>query len=116
VKDYPTPTQFLWGALLAWGPWVPTLVGLRIAFGGVFSQKATGLGAVAAGLAESFVICGIVAVVIGQVAAIILLLRAFSREHWFRKLFSLLSICMSFLMIVLVGLFLWWSWFQTNHN
>jgi hypothetical protein len=107
--------RFMWGVALAWAPWIPTLIGLRIAFRGISEQKATGLGAVGAGLVESFVLCGIIAILIGQMTAIVLLLRAFSSGHWVRSLFSVLSICLSGLMLLLVFLFLWVSWFQSHH-
>jgi hypothetical protein len=107
--------RFLWGVALAWTPWVPTLVGIGYAFWG-FGQKATGIGVVAGGLSELFMVCGIAAILIGQGAAIALLLKAFSSGHWVRSLLSGLTICMSGLMLVLVGLFFWLSWFQTHHS
>jgi hypothetical protein len=108
--------RFVWGVFLAWTPWIPTLVGIGYAFRGITEQKATGLGAVAGGLSEIFVLYGIGAILVGQVAAIVLLFRAFSPGHWARSLFSVVSICLSGLMLLLVGLFLWFSWFQTHHN
>ena len=108
--------RFLWGVLLAWAPWVPILVGLGHTLLGISRQKATGIGAVAGGLTEIFVVWGIGAILIGQVVAMILLFRAFSSEHWIRSSFSILSICLSALMLVLVGLFLWLSWFQAHHS
>jgi hypothetical protein len=107
--------RFLWGALLAWAPWIPILIGLGDALIGISRQKATGIGAVAGGLTELFVVWGIGAILIGQVAAMVLLFRAFSPGHWMRSLFSVLSICLSALMLLLVGLFLWLSWFQAHH-
>ncbi len=107
--------RFLWGVALAWAPWVPTLVGIGYAFRGISEQKATGLGAIAGGLSELFVLYGVGAILVGQVAAIVLLIRAFSPGHWVRSLFSVLSICLSGLMLLLVGLFFWWSWFQSHH-
>jgi hypothetical protein len=106
---------FLWGVALAWAPWIPTLLGLGYALIVVWGQKATGIGALAGGLAELFVFWGIIAIVIGQTAAIVLLFRAFSPGHWLRSLFSVLSICLSGLMLLLVGLFLWFSWFGSHH-
>jgi hypothetical protein len=79
-------------------------------------QKATGIGALAGGLAELFVVCGICAILIGEITAIVLLLRAFSPGHWVRSFFSAMSICLSGIMLLLVGLFFWLSWFQTHHN
>jgi len=108
--------RFLWGVLLAWAPWIPTLIGIGYAFRGISEQKATGLGAVAGGLTELFVVCGIGAILVGQVAAIVLLFRTFSPGHWVRSSFSMLSICASGLMLFLVGLFFWLSWFQTHHS
>jgi len=80
------------------------------------SRKATGIAAVAGGLAELFVVWGIGAILIAQIAAIVLLFRAFAPGHWLRTLFSLISVCLSGLLLVLVGFFLWSSWFQKHHS
>ncbi len=113
MEDEPKKRRFLWGVALAWAPWLPILIGL----GHTLSrQKATGIGAVAGGLTELFVVWGIAAMLIGQVAAIVLLFRAFSPGHWMRSLLSALSICLSGLMLILLGLFLWLSWFQAHHS
>jgi len=116
IIDEVRKKRLLWGALLVWTPWIPILIGLANALRSISRQKATGLGAVAGGLAELFVVWGIGAVLIGQVTAIILLSRAFSSGHWIRNLFSLFSICLGGLMLLLVGLFLWLSWFQAHHT
>jgi hypothetical protein len=108
--------RFLWGVALAWVPWIPIGIGLGNALASLSRQKATGIGVVAGGLTELFVVWGIGAVLIGQVVAIILLCRAFSPGHRMRGLFSVLSICLSGLMLLLVGLFLWLSWFQKHHS
>jgi hypothetical protein len=97
--------RFLWGMLLAWAPLIPTLIGLGNVFRGISEQKATGLGAVAGGLSELFVLYGMVAILVGQVAAVVLLFRSFSPGHWGRRFLSLLAICFSGLMLLLVGLF-----------
>jgi hypothetical protein len=102
-----------WAALLVWTPWIPIFIGLGMALA---KRKATGIGAVAGGLNELFVVWGIGAVLIGQVAAIILLSRAFSAGHSVRNLFSVLSICLSAMLLLLVGLFLWLSWFQAHQS
>ena len=62
--------RFLWGVALAWTPLIPTLIGFGNVFRGISEGKATGLGVVTGGLSELFVVCGIGAVLIGQVAAI----------------------------------------------
>jgi len=111
--------RFFRGMVLAWTPWIPwipTLIGIGYAFRGISEQKATGLGAVAGALSEIFVLYGIGAILVVQIAAIVLLIRAFSPGHWVRGMFSVLSVCLSGLMLLLVGLFCWWSWFQTRHN
>lgn len=101
--------RFLWGAALAWAAWVPTMIGLANAFAGISNSKATGLAAVSGGLVEMFVTWGIISMIIGQVAAIILLYKAFSREHWMRNLVSILSIASSGLMLVIVCSFVWFT-------
>jgi hypothetical protein len=109
-----TKKRFIWGVLLAWAPWIPTLVGLGYALTGIWQQKATGIGVVAGGLSEMFVVWGIATMIISQVAAIIWLSRAFSREHLMRNVVSVLSICLSGLMLVVVCFFLWFVWFQAR--
>jgi hypothetical protein len=108
--------RFLWGVVLAWAPWLPIVVGLGHTILGISRQKATGIGAMAGGLNEIFIVWGIGAILIGQVIAIFLLFLAFSPGHWIRSLFSVLSICLSALMLILVGFFLWLSWFQAHHS
>ncbi len=108
--------NFLWGVLLAWTPWLPTMIGLGYAFRGISSEKATGLAAVAGGLTETFLLVGLVATVVFEVGAIILLVRAFERGHWLRSLLSVFSICLSGLMLLLFGLFLWLNWFRMHHQ
>ena len=108
--------RVLWGVLLAWAPWIPILIGLGNTLIHISREKATGIGAVAGGLTEIFVVWGIGTILIGQVGAMVLLFRAFSPGHWMRGLFSVLSICLSALMLLLIGLFLWLSWFQKHHS
>src|SRR4029077_320691 len=89
---------FVLGALLAWGPWV---VFFYQAAGSISSNKATGLGAVAGGLPALFI--GSVGVLVVEVSAIVLLLRASSRGNSTRTGFAVLSICVSLLMISIFG-------------
>jgi hypothetical protein len=98
--------RFLWGMLLAWIPWVPLFFGLHDAFKGASEHTATGFGALFAGL-QFFAIFGMVVALAFGVAAIVLLVRAVSRQGGLRSLFSILSICSSTLMIFLVALMLW---------
>jgi hypothetical protein len=108
--------RFLWGVALAWAPWVPTLIGLRSVFTGISNTKATGLAALAGGFAEMYVMVGLVATVICEVSATVLLFRAFSAGHGVRSAFSALSICMSALMLLLFCLSLWLLWFASHHR
>jgi hypothetical protein len=106
----------IWGVLLSWTPWLPTIIGLGSAFRGIAKEKATGLAAVAGGLTETFLLFGLLATVVFEVAAIILLVRAFEPGHWLRSLFLAFSLCLSGLMLLLFGAFLWSSWFQMHHS
>jgi hypothetical protein len=103
--------RFLWGVLLAWIPFLfvvfPTIIGLFSALREISNQKATGLGAVAGGLGETFSTFGFAAFAVFEAAAIVLLLRAFSRGHPVRAFVSVVSICCSGLMITIMGFFLW---------
>jgi hypothetical protein len=107
--------RFLWGVLLAWAPWLPAIIGLGYAFRGIATEKAIGLAAVAGGLMETFLLFGLLATFVSQVAAIVLLARAFESGHWLRNLFLAGSLCLSGLMLLLFCAFLWLSWFQTHH-
>jgi hypothetical protein len=107
---------FLWGVLLAWTPWLPTMIGLGNALRGITKEKATGIGALTGALAETFITAGLLATLAFEMTAIILLLRAFERGHWLRSLFSAFSICLGGLMLLLLGLFLWLSWSQMHRT
>jgi hypothetical protein len=108
--------RFLWGVALAWAPWVPTMIGFANAFRGISNTKATGLAAVAGGIAEMYALLGLAATLICEVSAMVLLFRAFSRGHGVRSAFSVLSICMSGLMILVFCLSLWLFWFESHHT
>jgi hypothetical protein len=106
----PNTKRFLFGVVLTWVPWVPTAVGLAYAFRGISNTKATGIAVLAGGLAESFALWGIIAMVIAQVAAIVWLGKSFSPGQSLRNLISVISIVFSGLMLVLVCLFLGSVW------
>jgi hypothetical protein len=101
--------RFLWGIVLAWVPWIPVIIS---AFRGISEQKATGLGAVAGGISESLIVWGLITMVICQVAAIVWLSRSFSPEHAMRSLISGFSICLSTVMLALMG---WVTWLLIRH-
>ena|SRR5438445_9553576 len=108
--------RFLWGMLLAWMPAVPLIFYYLINLKGFSEQKATGLGAVAGGLAEVYLTFGLGLTLASEVVAIVLLLGAFSRGHSVRALFSVLSICLSGLVIFLFGLFLYLFFVRLPHT
>lgn len=107
--------RFLWGFALVWVPWIPILV----AFGYVLYQmsrvKATGLGVVAGGLGEIFVIYGVAGTFIAQLFAIVLLSKSLMPGRPLRNFLSILSLCLSGLMIVMIAVFLWLSWSWAHH-
>jgi len=116
MENNQSQKRFLWGAALAWVPGIPVFIGLGNAFVGISNSKATGLAAVAGGLAETYLTVGLAATLICEVWAMTLLFRSFSRGHGLRSAFSVLSLCMSGLTLVLFCLFLWLVWFQTHHR
>jgi hypothetical protein len=105
-------TRFFWGVLLAWVPTIPLALAFVHIPRDIPTSKAIGLGAVAGMLAEAYLTLGIGLTLVFEVAAIILLLRAFSREHVMRSLFSIVSICCSALIVFFFGLFIWFFVFK----
>jgi hypothetical protein len=103
--------RFLWGACLAWIPFlflmIPTAIGVFSALRAISNEKATGLAVLAGGLTEFLSTFGLAAVLVFEVAAIVLLSRTFSGERPVRAIFSVLSICCSVFMLTILGLFLW---------
>ena len=102
--------RFLWGVLLAWSTFPPVLYGCAHSLRGISQQKATGLAAVAGGLAEGLVPYGLLLIIVAQVTAIVLLVRGFAAEHTGRSVISAVSVCWSvltlFLLAMLVFLYL----------
>jgi len=109
MEDALSKNRFLWGLLLAWAPWVPTVIGIGYMFVGLNNSKATGLAAVAGGMVELLVWWGIATLIISQVAAIVWLFRSFSGAHISRSLMAAVSIFASGLMLFLVFAFLFWG-------
>lgn len=99
--------RFFWGLALAWLPFVPVLVGLANTFRGISENKATGLGAVAGGIAEMGVLCVLTLVPILAISAMVLLLRSLSKAHPVRNVWAMISVCWSALMISVLALFFW---------
>jgi hypothetical protein len=84
--------------------------GLFNAFRGVSQAKATGLAAVAGGFAEALVTFGLVAFIVCQVAAVVLLPRGVRREEWGRSMVAVVSIVCSVGILALTALATWWFW------
>jgi hypothetical protein len=109
MEDTLNKKRFLWGLLLAWAPWVPTVIGIGYLFVGLSDSKATGLAVVVGGMVELLVWWGIATMIISQVAAIVWLFRSFSGAHIPRSLIAAVSIFASGLMLFLVFTFLFWG-------
>ncbi len=100
-------SRFVWGLVLVWAPAIPLIIGMSNVFRGISENKATGLGAVAGGLIEAYLIFGFIAALIFQAAGIVLLARSFSEGRRAQAFFSLISIAWSMFALFLAGVFLW---------
>ncbi len=101
-------TRFLWGIGLAWVPFLFFFVPAMLnAFRGIATNKATGMGAVAGGLAEGLAVFGLVTIVAFEIAAVVLLARSFSRGQSLRGFLSVVSIGCALLVLSVLGLMLW---------
>jgi hypothetical protein len=116
MDNDPKRKWFVWGMVLAWIPSTPLLIGVVHSFRGISEQKATGLGAVAAGLAEIYVPLGLTLTFIFWVGAIVVLARSFSGGHGMRALFSVLSMCWSALMLVIFCSLVWLFFIDLPHG
>jgi hypothetical protein len=100
-------TWFGWGVALTFALSIPPVISLFNAFHGISEQRATGLGAVAGGLAEGYVTFAVILTFVLPIAAIVLLVRSFARGHGLRSLFCLLCICWNAIMLGLAAFFVW---------
>jgi hypothetical protein len=107
---------FLWGTVLTWTVSIPLIIGMFNSFRGISEQKAIGLGAVADGLAEGYVTFALILALVKPVAAIVLLVRSFSKKHRMRALFSVLYICWGALALAAAGTFVWMSLTYLPHT
>lgn len=99
--------SFFWGTALTGILSIPLIIAFFNALKGISAERATGLAAIAGGLAEAYVTFGVLLSLGLPVAAIVLLLRSFSAGHRMRALISLLCICASALTLCLAALFMW---------
>ena len=109
--------RFRYGLLLAWIPLiffiVPTAIGIIRAIAQASSEKATGLAVVAGGIGEVAATFGLVVIVASEVVGIVMLVRTSSRNHPIRTVVAIVSIVCSSLLLLVLGLFLW---FATVHH
>ncbi len=103
IKD----RRFLWGILLVCVSSIPVWMAIFNSFRGLSANKATGLGAVAGGIAGVFFPFGLGLTLACSVVGIAFLVRAFSRKHWLRSVFSAFAICFSALTILFAGFSCW---------
>jgi hypothetical protein len=106
---------FLWGMVLTSTLSIPLILGTFHSFRGISEEKAIGLGAVAGGIAETYVTFALILAFVLPIAAIVLLVKSFSGGHRTRALFSLLCILWNALMLALAGLFVWLSFIYLPH-
>ena len=99
--------SFFWGTVLTATLSIPLIIVFLNAFKGISAEKATGLGAIAGGLAEAYVTLGLLLSLVLPVAAIVLLVKSCSAGHQMRAVFSLLCICACALILALAGLSVW---------
>ena len=96
--------RFRYGVALAWLPFIFMVPGFMSAFRWILSSKATGLGAVVAGLAEGMIPVGFASMLVLQIMAVVMLRRSFSQEHRFRRFVMMVSlICCAFTLLLLIG-------------
>jgi hypothetical protein len=107
MDDLKRRRRFLWGVFLAWSTLPPLMYGCANSFKGISQQKAIGLAAVVAGLAEGLIPYGLLLTVIVQVTAIVMLVRGFSSEHSGRSVLSVVSIGWSVLTLLLLTTMVW---------
>jgi hypothetical protein len=99
---------FIWGMVLSWIQPVWLFIGFFNVFGGFSQEKATGLGAVAGGLTETYVTIGLVVTLVLPIVAMVLLIRAWPGGNQIRTVFSLMSICLSAFVLLAYGVGAWW--------
>jgi hypothetical protein len=110
----PATRRFVAGIVLAWVPWVPTVIGLCYVFRGMSTGKATGIAVVAGGIAESLILWGLLSMIVCQAVAMVWLVQSISREHVMRSVGSAASVCGSAVILLLMGVFVWLAWFHAR--
>jgi hypothetical protein len=100
----PKRKRFLWGIAIGWFSFIPLLYGCANAFKGVSEQKATGVGAIAGGVAEVCIFVGALVLLLSPLIAIYLLVTSWSRGQAARTFFSVLTMLWSgFTLFLILG-------------
>jgi len=107
---------FLWGSILTWILSIPFIIGMFNTFRGISEQKATGLGAVAGGLAEMGLTLMLILGLVLPIAAIVLLVKSFRSGARIRSLVSVFYICWNVLMLAIVSLDAWLIFVYLPHK
>src|SRR5258708_38862464 len=94
---------FLWGTVLTCTLSIPLIIGMSKTFRGISAEHATGLSAVAGGLAEAYVTFAVVLAFALPITAIFLLSRSFVRGRAARSLFSFSASAGTHLCLPLLG-------------
>src|SRR5581483_4642347 len=97
----PSASASFGGVAIGWFSLIPLIYGCTNAFRGISEQKATGLGAVAGGIAEACTMFGVFAIVATEVGAIYLLVTSWSRGRSGRNFLSIITIAWSGLTLFL---------------
>jgi hypothetical protein len=108
--------RFFWGVLLAWIPALPLVFTFFLGIRDLSTSHATGIAAVAGGLAEAYAILGAGLTFAFEVAAIVLLFRSFSGRQLMRSLFTIVSLGCSALILFLFGIFIWLFFSHMPHT
>ena len=104
IDTDPKRKRFLWGIAIGWFSFIPLVYGCANAFKGVSEQKATGLGAVAGGIAEACAVFGVLAFLLSPMIAIYLLVTSWSRGRAGRNFLSVITILWSgFTLFLILG-------------
>jgi hypothetical protein len=84
---------YVWGTILTWTLSIPVIIAIFNSLREISEQKATGVGAVAGGLAEGYVTFSLILAFVLPVGAIVLLVRSLSGTHRWTSVTSKIALC-----------------------
>ena len=104
IDTDPKRKRFLWGIAIGWFSFIPLVYGCANAFKGVSEQKATGIGAIAGGVAEICVLVGALVLLVSPMIAIYLLVTSWSHGKAARNFLSVITMLWSgFTLFLILG-------------